>query len=199
MNGLNAILLMNTGKMVKDAPGNIYRVRNNSVEFSNSYRDWSIDECFDFSAEYEEYKPKPVTGWERSNVGESFYVIGRFGKDQDTEMILNIDNKVYDNANYFSTEEKAKEIDFKQTVFRKLQRFSDENGGDKIDWNDPTQLKWAIRYDVSAKNLVVDFVSYTNHFGQVHFVSEEVGRRALEKFRDDLITYFTNEWNVKSE
>ena len=52
-----------------------------------------------------------------------------------TEDMCMEDKYYYEDANYFSTEEKAEEINFKQTLFRKLQRFSDENGGDKIDLN----------------------------------------------------------------
>ena len=100
----------------------------------------------------------------------------------------------YKQANYFSTKEKAEEINFKQTLFRKLQRFSDENGGNEIDWKDPNQEKWMIRFDHRVEELCVGLNNYIRNFGQVYFISEEIAEKAIELFRDELIKYFTGDF-----
>ncbi len=97
----------------------------------------------------------------------------------------------YKSANYFSTKEKAEEIGFKQTLFRKLQRFSDENGGNEIDWNKGEQRKWMIRFDHGAKRLYVVLNTDIQNFGQVYFVSKKITEQAIELFHDELIKYFT--------
>ena len=37
-------------------------------------------------------------------------------------------------------------LEMQQTLFRKLQRFSDENGGNEIDWSCPYSKKFFIAY-----------------------------------------------------
>ena len=87
-----------------------------------------------------------------------------------------------------------KEINFTQTLFRKLQRFSDENGGNKIDWKNRTQRKFFIQYEPSY-GFLVDYYYFDKEFGQVYFASEDIAEKAIELFYDDLIKYFTHDWN----
>ncbi len=108
-----------------------------------------------------------------------------------------IDDDCYEIANYFSTKEKAEEINFKQTLFRKLQRFSDENGGNEIDWKDHFSKKLYIAYQ--GGELFVDWMSEAKYFGQVYFISREVAQQAIELFHDELIKYFTHDWSQGGE
>ena len=103
-----------------------------------------------------------------------------------------IDETVYEKANYFSTKEKAEEINFKQTLFRKLQRFSDENGGNEIDWNN--SRKYFIEYYSKGEKLAVDYAYRLYNFGQVYFASREIAEKAIELFHDELIKYFTGDF-----
>ena len=105
-----------------------------------------------------------------------------------------MDVERYEIANYFSTKEKAEEINFKQTLFRKLQRFSDENGGNEIDWNNYDQSKHVIYYRHDSCEFILDCFWYLRDFGQVYFVSREVAEQAIELFRDELIKYFTHDF-----
>lgn len=97
------------------------------------------------------------------------------------------DRDCYEEANYFSTKEKAEEINFKQTLFRKLQRFSDENGGNEI----VIGQKVATIYLSAAGGLDILNIWSNRIFGNVVFASEEVAEKAIELFRDELIKYFT--------
>lgn len=204
MNGLEAIELMKQGKMVIEVGTNepfILRIENGVVWFKNSKalnREWVIDDCFDFTIDYEEYIEKQLTGWERVAKGEKYVSITQHPKVKYTEFEDDVDDNIYGIANYFSTEEKAEEIDFKQTLFRKLQRFSDENGGNEIDFGDGDR-KYCISYNYFRDDFVTNPVIHAREFGQIYFVSREVAEKAIELFRDDLIKYFGDEWSEGNE
>ena len=202
MNGLEAIRLMEQGKMVtseyeattyifKIIDGNVCSKRIDEPRFL-----YQTDSAFNFSCDYQEYtSPKPLTGWGRTEHLEcaaGFYVITEcdvLAERISYNHVLN--KKCYENANYFSKKEKAEEINFKQTLFRKLQRFSDENGGNEIDWNDGYQCKYFISYNHHYRELEVDCRRHRQDFGKVYFVSKKNAKKTIELFRDDLIKYFT--------
>lgn len=196
MNGLEAIKLMEQGKQVVDGEGIVYKIIDNAVHYmykNDLSGKYCLDTAFDFGIEYEEYiPPKPLTGWERVDTNNGkYYSIScehvTFFNDCDEKF----DSRMINNANYFSTKEKAEEIDFKQTLFRKLQRFSDENGCGDIDWSNSNQWKYTIYYDIEDKVVKVVRYSYLKIFGCVYFNSREATEKAIKIFNDDLIKYFT--------
>lgn len=205
MNGLEAIELMKKGKMVIEVGTNepfILRIENGVVWFKNSKalnREWVIDDCFDFTIDYEEYVEKQLTGWERVAKGEKYVSITQYHKVKYTEFEDETDDNIYGIANYFSTEEKADEINFKQMLFRKLQRFSDENGGNEIDWNDEDQSKYHINYSYYSNRLRVNSHNCLQEVGCVYFISKKIAKQAIELFHDDLIKYFTHDWSEGNE
>ena len=202
MNGLEAIRLMEKGKIVVseiDSTGEVFltKIENNKIwwlfdyEYEGGVGEWKEEDSFNPTLEYKEYIEPCYTGWERVHTEGNFFVISDSEVIKCEEINSKLDVKDFEKANYFSTKEKAKEIDFKQTVFRKLQRFSDENGGGDIDWSDFNQRKYYIFYDTD--DLIPDYCwKYTDkNFGVVYFVSKEVAKQAVELFHDDLIKYFT--------
>lgn len=200
MNGLEAIKVMMEGKLVSKfnpyMEDEIYKIidGNVCVKFEDEPDEkYEVSEVFDFDSIYHEYiEPKPLTGWERVGENESYYNIScNCYVEKLIEERCMEDKYYYEDANYFSTEEKAEEINFKQTLFRKLQRFSDENGGTEIDWNDEDQTKFSIKYSHWSSKLIIDCYNTVQQFGQVYFASKEVARKAIELFHDDLIKYFT--------
>ena len=201
LTGLEAILLMQEGGYVTDGQ-HIYRFVNTKIEasditsFNKGKPEWKSGNVFNFNYDqYKEYtKPKPLTGWERVGENESYYSInGNCYVEEMTEDMCMEDKYYYEDANYFSTESKAEEIDFKQTLFRKLQRFSDENRGNEIDWSDCSK-KFCINYDYYNKKLDIFDHVFVKQFGQVYFISEEIAQKAIELFHGDLIKYFTQDW-----
>ena len=194
MNGLEAIELMKQGSQVSDGEY-VYRIENNLVLVrSVNGKLFKIDNSFDFTSEYEEYiEPKPLTGWERVD-GKMYNVILVNALGESMECGQFKDDMYYKQANYFSTKEKAEEINFKQTLFRKLQRFSDENGGNEIDWENTNQKKYCILYCHSFKELQSDFTWVRQNQGQIYFISKEIAEKAIELFHDELIKYFTGDF-----
>lgn len=200
MNGLEAIELMKQGKIVESDdyfPHFIDSITGKMMILVN--KDETAPAInFDINyVGYREYiEPKPLTGWERVNEGEEVYFISVYeGVEKETDYCDEIDDDCYEVANYFSTKEKAEEINFKQTLFRKLQRFSDENGGNEI----VIGQKVATIYLSAAGGLDILNIWGNRIFGNVVFASEEVAEKAIELFRDDLIKYFTHDWSGKNE
>ena len=207
MNGLEAIELMKQGKMVisKRVTGTdvVHKIEGCEVYYNFKHLlavgDWEVENGFDFTNSYEEYiERKPLTGWERVDRGENYMAIDHSSLATFTNYDDKYDDKLYEFANYFSTEVKAEEINFKQTLFRKLQRFSDENGGNEIDWND-AHCKYSIKYAYDDNNLFIGWNYDVKEVGVVYFVHEEIAKQAIELFRDDLIKYFTHDWGGENE
>ena len=199
LTGLEAVLLMQEGGYVTDGQ-HIYRFVNTKIEasditsFNKGKPEWKSGNVFNFNYDqYKEYtQPKPLTGWERVGENESYYSInGNSYAALDCEDMCMEDKYYYEDANYFSTEDKAEEINFKQTLFRKLQRFSDENGGDKIDWKDEDQCKYHIKYTHYSNNIYVEGNHSLQEVGVVYFINEQITEQAIELFKEDLIKYFT--------
>ena len=193
MNGIEAIKHMEQGGMVYRIYEDgivCYRMKLGIVQ-TKVGATWTVATVFNVLDWYEEYTEPELTGWERVKKDEISYYIDIDGLiEGDLEIFDNVDNKCFNIANYFSTKEKAEEISFKQTLFRRLQRFSDENGGNEIDWK-IDKAKWCIEYNNDNGEIVIVPFYSIMQFGQVYFTSHEVAEQAIQLFHDDLIKYFT--------
>ena len=196
MNGLQAIKHMEKGYMVvlkMEDDSCVYKIEDDTVYYrfsSAPNEDWRLECGFDFSLNYEEYPE--LRGWERASLYEDYFTIDKEGvvcttrEDED-----GIDNNRYKVANYFATEKKAKEVNFKQTLFRKLLRFADEHTGYNNTDGTYEQKKWFVSYNEDTGKLWVNYCYTITNFGNVYFDSEEVANKALETFNDELIKYFS--------
>lgn len=197
LTGLEAVLLMQEGGYITDGQ-HIYRFVNTKIEasditsFNKGKPEWKSGNVFNFNYDqYKEYTQPSQSGWERVEEGDLYLTIDEEGLIYETtEDCHDMDDDRYNIANYFSTKEKAEEINFKQTLFRKLQRFSDGNRGNEIDWSDCSK-KFCINYDYYNKKLDIFDHVFVKQFGQVYFISEEIAQQAINLFHDDLIKYFT--------
>lgn len=193
MNGMQAMKYMEKGGMVYRIgnEGTIcYRMRLGEVQTKTKEK-WITTTVFNVLDWYEEYHEPKSIDWERVREGESYFTIDEEGMTYDTrEDSDEIDSRRYEVANYFSTVTKAMDVSFQQTLFRKLLRFSEENGAQEIDWNNDNQEKWYIVYDHYGKQFMVTSCYSMRQLGNVHFLSEKVAREAMELFKDDLIKYF---------
>lgn len=195
MNGLEAIELMKQGETVRKYGGELYRIIDGYVRVKVADgAPWEIEVSFDFFATYEEYDD--LSGWERAERFGTFYFGNAVGKSVcEIDGRDSRDRELYEVANYFFTREKAEEINFKQTLFRRMQRFSDENGWNENDWTHEGRRQWFISYDYDKDKFVIDSYLTFRDFGQVYFVSLDVAREALELFKEDLIKYYTHDWS----
>jgi hypothetical protein len=68
-------------------------------------------------------------------------------------------------------------IDKKQTLWRKLQRFADEHNEHELDWNDRNSEKWTITYNYETRKIDVLYNLVNRDFGQVYFTSREIAKK----------------------
>lgn len=117
------------------------------------------------------------------------------GSDGYVERILNEDKNIdkckINNLNYFQTEQQAERQSFEQLLHRKLKKFALENNSE-VDWSNDDS-KYNIWYDYQEKKLDIGCIEEARDFGQIYFTSEEVAKKAIEEFKDELIIYFTSD------
>ena len=101
---------------------------------------------------------------------------------------------LYQNANYFPDEPTAEKFNKIQTLQRKLLRFSLENGGDKIDWEDDDMKKWYIRQDYYNASIIADGYYNTHLPNEVYFISQEICEKAIKLFRDEIMEVYNIKW-----
>lgn len=201
MNGLEAIKAMENGEIVQNSHNEdtlyLYKIEEGKVM---TKRDTEYEPCwrkclgFLFEEGYEIYNPNQNTGWynEYNQKNEdNYYVFGYHGQIVLTHPPI---GKPEADEDRFSHLLKAQEIEFKQRLFRKLQRFSDENGGNEIDWSDDESCKYYIYYNNTDEELGVRNACIVRDFGQVYFKTQEIAEQAIELFKEDLIKYFTYKW-----
>ena len=134
---------------------------------------------------------KKKTGYERVELGESFYSVGA-----DNSIFAPIDDHFleygvyYDTANYYSSQTVAENNARADELIRQLRRFAVEHRKNKIDWNDDS-CKYYIYNEGNANNLKIDYCYRTRYPGCIYFDTPEVARLAIETFKDELIWYFT--------
>ena len=196
MKGTQAFELLNQGKMVclESSNNYIYKMIDGFICQCDKNGNKINDTLFNFNLDYKEYKKD--NGWH--NVGDgNFYMI--YDDNFEVEEENSFHELEYPNHCRFSTKWKAQQVAFHNQLFQKLQRFSDENGGNEIDWNDDKEGKWYIYYHYEEGDLEIGYNRYYREWGQVYFTSEEIAQKARKTFRDELIKYFTYDWEKEEQ
>lgn len=191
MNGLEAIKYMeSTGGIVSRKGTNlILKIEDGLVKSRLLHnREWMLNQQFNFQDEYEEYFEPSPTGWHIADQKINFFMVHADGEVEEERYWHQLD---YADEDRFATKEKAERIEFEQRLFRKLQRFSDMNGGNEIDWNDDRQTRFCIAYDYDDRTFYVIRNYNIKFFGAVHFTTEEIAKKAIEIFEDELTKYYT--------
>lgn len=93
----------------------------------------------------------------------------------------------YKLGNYFKTKEEAEFARKKQLVYQKLKDYALEHNTEEIDWNNPCQQKWLIRYVKCYKEIGYSWVTDTIYMNQIYFSSEKIARAAVEEVGEDNI------------
>ena len=103
------------------------------------------------------------------------------------------DEEVYKSGNYYSDPDVAANNIRADNLMRQLRRFAVESRKSDIDWNDETQYKYFIYYYYGPDELRIQSVSSCSFrdFGQIYFDTKETAELAIEKFKDELLWYFT--------
>lgn len=138
-----------------------------------------------------EQAEKKETGWERVKESWLYFCHNAYNECASvSEFGGEATDKLFDCANYFSSETLAKNIIRAQTLQRKLWRRNAELC-ENMDWNNPDKDKWYIWYDCEQKEISLGISLEGYEFGQVYFDTKEHAEQVIEEFNDELIWYFT--------
>ena len=117
------------------------------------------------------------------NDGCHYYAINVKGELSNIQQINNdeLSDEAYKVANYCTDRSLLQQRAYHETLSRLLWRFSMQNGGDKIDWDDCCQNKYHIYYDEKYNHMFqVGGICWT-HNDNVYFYSEEIAQRAIDE------------------
>ena len=90
------------------------------------------------------------------------------------------DYDYYNVANYCKDSKIMEQRRLHETLNRLLWRFSMQNGGDEIDWENHTQRKYYIFYDSKYHGFHIGYMCVLNYFVS-YFISEEIAERAINE------------------
>ena len=124
---------------------------------------------------------KKVNPFERVD-NEMYYTITSSGKLHSTmDINHDVDRDRYNVANYCTDENLMQQRALHETLDRLLWRFSMENGGDEIDWNDQNQCKYFMQYSYWNDKLEIGSTCGIKEQGREHFISREIVQRAIDE------------------
>ena len=136
-------------------------------------------------------------GWEklkRPEAEKEFYFLDELEQRNYTFHSNKTDDKLYEIANYFSTLEKVTEVAKFQSLWRRIKRFADEHN-EEFDLD---ECKHAFYRNNHGEIIPFAIYSPQIYFGEIYFSSEELARKAIDTFRDELEEYFGVNGGVKN-
>jgi hypothetical protein len=132
------------------------------------------------------------TGYERVNMADDYYYEASGGDiNRYSEGHCAVDNKIYETANYYSSEIVANNNARADRLMRQLRRFAVEHRELEIDWKDLDQTKWSIGFEYNYNTLYACNKLCSRELGATYFDSQETAQAAINTFYDELIWYFT--------
>lgn len=136
---------------------------------------------------------KKKTGYERVDIGNIYYSASMNPdiRMEGTEWDDKYNNADYNNANYYSSAEIAKNNARADKLMRQLRRFNVENRKSKLDWTSRENYKYRITYNHLESMIRTERSFLVESFGVIYFDSRELAERAIKEFKDELIWYFT--------
>ena len=141
--------------------------------------------------EYKKLQPSE-TGYERVPESDIYFYANTKG-DVETacEDCYDVDDEYYASAYYYSSKTVAENNARADKLMRQLRRFSVEHRERGVNLNDTNTKKYCIYYDYGNNTLGAAFTLCAKTFGTIRFDSEETAQAAIDKFRNELIWYFT--------
>ena len=124
------------------------------------------------------------TAFSRAKEGEFYWLIGdNCMVEEAYEAGFGEDEERFECANYCTDRRLIEERAIREELSRLLWRFSMENGGEEINWEDFTQSKWRIFIHFRQESVECDVMQNVmdKSLNEVYFVSEEVARRAIKE------------------
>ena len=102
-----------------------------------------------------------------------------------------LDNIIYEAANYYSSRTVAENNARADKLMRQLRRFAVEHREKELIWNDIMQRKYSIMFEHIDRKIYVSDISTMKYFGNIYFDSHSTAQLAIDTFHDELMWYFT--------
>ena len=132
-----------------------------------------------------------LTGWEEPQIGQKGFYEDEFNNVQEfdvTEEALDFAQKLYENDNFFSTKETAENTVRADNVLRKIRHYAISHRATDTSM---AEGGYTITYNYQNECLEIGATGNWLALGDMVFDTEEIARKAMNKYASDLIWYFT--------
>ena len=130
----------------------------------------------------EKKETKKSSLFERQSYGDEYYFINSIGEVVSScDFTYDYDLTRYNNANYCTDEELLKQRALEEILARRLWRYSMEHGGDKIDWSNNQQDRFAIFCSGSNGLFYITRNAISQIINTTYFVDYETAMNAIKE------------------
>ena len=130
----------------------------------------------------EKKETKKSSLFERQSYGDKYYYFDTYGEVCNSyELGDSFDLVRYNNANYCTDEELLKQRALEEILARRLWRYSMEHGGDKIDWSNSQQDKFAIFCSDSNGLFYITRNAISQIINTTYFIDYETAMNAIKE------------------
>lgn len=132
-----------------------------------------------------------LTGWEEPKIGQKGYYEDEFNNVAEfdiDEATIDFAQKLYENDNFYSTRETAENTVRADNVLRRLRHYAISHRASDVTMADGG---YTITYNYELECLEIGATGNWLALGDMVFDTEEIARKAMNKYASDLIWYFT--------
>ena len=132
-----------------------------------------------------------LTGWEEPKIGQKGYYEDEFNNVAEfdiDEATIDFAQRLYENDNFYSTRETAENTVRADNVLRRLRHYAISHRATDTVMADGG---YTITYNYEAECLEIGATGNWLALGDMVFDTEEIARKAMNKYATDLIWYFT--------
>lgn len=132
-----------------------------------------------------------LTGWEEPKIGQKGYYEDEFNNVAEfdiDEVTIDFAQKLYENDNFYSTRETAENTVRADNILRRLRHYAISHRATDTVMADGG---YTITYNYEAECLEIGATGNWLALGDMVFDTEEIARKAMNKYASDLIWYFT--------
>ena len=132
-----------------------------------------------------------LTGWEEPKIGQKGYYEDEFNNVAEfdiDEATIDFAQKLYENDNFYSTRETAENTVRADNILRRLRHYAISHRASDVTMADGG---YTITYNYEAECLEIGATGNWLALGDMVFDTEEIARKAMNKYATDLIWYFT--------
>ena len=132
-----------------------------------------------------------LTGWEEPRIGQKGYYEDEFNNVAEfdiDETTIGFAQKLYENDNFFSTRETAENTVRADNILRRIRHYAISHRNSDVSMADGG---YTITYNYELECLEIGATGNWLAIGDMVFDTEEIARKAMNKYAADLIWYFT--------